>query len=102
MTKPVSVNVEHALGQEEAVRRVRSGIEQYRGTIENFVRVHEEHWEDHCLSFRIGFMNQICNGTLRIENDHARLEILLPGMLGYVATKMLGKVKKQGQLLLGH
>jgi hypothetical protein len=102
MAQSFTVNVNHSLGAEDARRRIESGIAQFRSTFGNRLSVFEETWINNHLDFRLGFMGQMCTGTLDVGDTIVRLELLLPGLLGAFANKVQSLVRKKGQLLLGH
>jgi hypothetical protein len=45
-------------------------------------------------------MGQPISGVLTVFDQSVRMDIVLPGLLGMIAGKITGQVKKQGQLLL--
>jgi Putative polyhydroxyalkanoic acid system protein (PHA_gran_rgn) len=100
MSETVSVEVKHSLGASGAKRRVEVGIEQFRRTFGSKMSMIEEHWVDHHLNFRLGFMGHTCAGNLDIYDAYVRLEVELPGALGFFAKKVSSLVRKKGHLLL--
>jgi Putative polyhydroxyalkanoic acid system protein (PHA_gran_rgn) len=58
-------------------------------------------WIGNHLDFKVGFMGQICQGELDVFDSQVRLEIVLPGLLGFLADKVQSVARKKGQLLLG-
>ena len=57
-------------------------------------------WAGDALTFSAQAMGQPISGVLTVFNDSVRMDIVLPGLLGMIAGKITGQVKKQGQLLL--
>jgi hypothetical protein len=102
MPQSFTVNVNHSLGARVARERIESGIAQFRSTFGNHVSVLEETWVNNHLDFRVGFMGQIATGTLDVGDTVVRLDVQLPGLLGFFANKVHSLVRKKGQLLLGH
>jgi hypothetical protein len=45
-------------------------------------------------------MGQTISGVLHVLDQSVRMDIVLPGLLGMIAGKITGQVKKQGTLLL--
>lgn len=102
MSRSFTVSVSHSLGAEEARKHIEGGIAQFRNTFGSRLSVFEEIWINNHLDFRVGFMGQICTGTLDVADTTVRLEVVLPGLLGAFANKVQSLVRKKGQLLLGH
>ncbi|SEC69223.1 polyhydroxyalkanoic acid system family protein [Bradyrhizobium erythrophlei] len=100
MSKGVTVNVNHNLGAQAARLRIEAGIAQFRSSLGSKLSVCEETWIDNHLDFKVGFMGQICQGKLDVFDSLVRLEIFLPGMLGFFADKVQSMARKKGQLLL--
>jgi hypothetical protein len=101
MSKAITVNVNHNLGAESARLRIETGIGQFRSSFGSKLSVFKETWTGNHLEFEVGFMGQICNGNLDVFDSQVRLEIFLPGLLGFVADKVQSMARKKGQLLLG-
>jgi putative polyhydroxyalkanoic acid system protein len=101
VSKGITVNVSHSLGAETARLRIETGIAQFRNSLGSKLSVCEEVWVDNHLDFKIGFMGQICQGKLDVFDSQVRLEIVLPGLLGFFADKVQSVARKKGQLLLG-
>jgi Putative polyhydroxyalkanoic acid system protein (PHA_gran_rgn) len=102
MPQSFTLNVNHSLGAEVARQRIESGIAQFRNTLGSQLSVLEETWINNHLDFRVGFMGQMATGILDVGDTVVRLEVLLPGLLGFFANKVQSLVRKKGQLLLGH
>jgi hypothetical protein len=100
MSKPVVVSVPHRLGREEAVRRLKSGLERTRSTFGTQFAVLEENWSGDHLDLRVAMLGQTTNGTIDVADDHVRIAVELPWLLGMVAEKAKALIQKQGQLML--
>jgi hypothetical protein len=101
MSKGITVNVNHNLGADAARLRIETGIAQFRSGFGSKLSVCEETWIDNHLDFKVGIMGQVCQGKLDVFDSQVRMEIFLPGVLGFVADKVQSMVRKKGQLLLG-
>ncbi len=97
---PVVVTVSHALGRDEALRRIKEGIEQFRRAAKPIV-IEQEQWTGAHLDFRLRVLGQSCAGTVDVLNDCVRLNIALTGILGFAARSALSLVKKRARVLLG-
>jgi len=100
MSKPVVVSIPHHLGREEAVRRLKSGLERTRTTFGSQFAVLQENWSGDHLDLRIAILGQATGGSIDVADDHVRIAIELPWLLGAVAEKAKSLIEKQGQLML--
>jgi hypothetical protein len=100
MAQPLVVSLPHRLGKDEAIRRLKSGLEVAKTKFGQVLSVQEETWEGDRLQFRIVAVGQSVVGTIDIAEDHARLEVTLPWLLAQVADKIQRAVQKQGKLML--
>jgi len=100
MSKPVVVSIPHRLGREEAVRRLKSGLERTRTTFGNHFTVQEENWTGDHLDLRLALLGHATSGMIDVADDHVRIEVQLPWLLGMIAEKAKGLIQKEGQLML--
>jgi hypothetical protein len=100
MSKPVVVSVPHRLGREEAGRRLKSGLERTRNAFGSQFAVLEENWSGDHLDLRVAMLGQTTNGAIDVADDHVRITVELPWLLGMVAEKAKALIQKQGQLML--
>ena len=64
------------------------------------LNVDEERWEDHRMIFRVRALGQVAAGHLDIEDDHVRLEVMLPWLLQRFAEAAQVAIRNRGKLLL--
>ena len=100
MPKPVVVSIPHRLGKEEAVRRLKSGLERTRTAFGGQFSVLEEKWSGDRLDLRIAMLGQATDGTIDVAEDHIRIEVQLPWLIGMLADKAKALIRRQGQLML--
>lgn len=100
MSKPVTITIPHALGAAEAKRRIEEGFGQLLSQAGGALKDVQKTWTGDALAFSAQAMGQPISGVLTVFNDSVRMDIVLPGLLGMIAGKITGQVKKQGQLLL--
>jgi hypothetical protein len=100
MAAPLVVSIPHNLGKEEALRRLKSGIETAAAKFGQLFSVQEETWSGDRLQFRVAAMGQTASGTIDVAEDHVRLEIVLPWLLAKVAQQIQRVVQSQGTLML--
>jgi putative polyhydroxyalkanoate system protein len=99
MSKPLTINIPHSLGKEEARRRLETGFEKIQDQFAKQATV-EKTWDGDHMTFTAIAMGQTITGTMDVLEEAIRLDIVLPGFLGMLAGKVRDKVQKQGQLLL--
>jgi len=100
MAQPFIVSVPHRLGKDEAVRRLKSGLDAATTKFGQVLSVQEEVWVGDRLQFRIVSLGQAAVGTIDVAEDHARLEVTLPWLLAQLADKIQRAVQTQGKLML--
>jgi hypothetical protein len=100
MSKPVTITIPHQLGAAEARRRIEEGFGQLLSQAGGVIKDVQKSWTGDALTFSAQAMGQPISGVLTVFADSVRMDIVLPGLLGVIAGKITGQVKKQGQLLL--
>ena len=100
MSRPLVVSIPHQLGKEEAIRRLQSGFGRARATFGEKLAVIEENWSGDHLDFRAGVLGQTATGTIDVAEDHVRVEVQLPWLLGMLAEKVRPFIERQGHLML--
>src|SRR5688500_12682914 len=103
MGRPVTVNLPHTLGKDEARRRIESGFgnvrQQMTSGIGGMLTINER-WEGDILHLEGGALGQKLRGRLEVLADSVRIELDLPEMLAMVAERITGTLKREGQKLL--
>jgi putative polyhydroxyalkanoate system protein len=97
----VSLSIPHALGRDEARRRIEVGF----GRLEQQLRAGriarvERQWQGDRLTFRAAALGQSIDGRLDVLDDIVRMEIDLPPFLAAIAGRIKGRLQKEAQLLL--
>jgi putative polyhydroxyalkanoic acid system protein len=100
MSRPLVVSIPHQLGKEEALRRLKSGFGRARTTFGEKLAVIEENWSGDHLDFRAGILGQTTTGTIDVAEDHVRVEVQLPWLLGMLAEQVRPFIERQGHLML--
>jgi putative polyhydroxyalkanoate system protein len=100
MSKPLVVSIPHQLGKAQARARIEHGFarfgDQFGGAAESF----RQSWAGDRLTFGLRALGQEVSGHLDVFDQEVRIEVLLPGMLGLIAGKIGGRLRKEGQILL--
>jgi hypothetical protein len=100
MAQPLSVVIPHQLGAVEARRRIDEGLAQFVGQIGGAAQNYRQAWSGDRMDFSAQVMGQMISGAIHVFGDNARIELVLPGLLGMMAGKIKGQLQRQGQLLL--
>lgn len=102
MSRPVTVILKHNLGAVEAGRRFREGFDRIRQSLSGGMMFRfEERWtSEENLRFTAKGLGQTIDGAVDIFPEHVRIEATLPGLLASLAEIIVGRVEKEGQLLL--
>jgi len=100
MPQPIVVSIPHHLGREEAVRRLKSGLERTRSTLGSHFSVLEENWTGDHLDLRVAMLGQTTSGTIDVADDHVRIALELPWILSLIAEKAKSLITRQGQIML--
>jgi hypothetical protein len=102
MPEPLTVSIPHRLGKEEALRRIKTGLDRAKGEFAWAIRFDDERWNGDRLDFRVSAMAQHAQGSIMVFEDSVRVEVTLPWLLarfaqaaqraiGQTGTKMLEK-----------
>ena len=100
MSKPLIVSIPHRLGKDEAVRRLRTGLEGVRSDFKHIFTVQEETWVGDSLTFRISALGQAASGVIDVREDNVQLQLQLPWLLHQIVEKAQGLIRRRGQILL--
>jgi putative polyhydroxyalkanoic acid system protein len=100
MAKPVVVTIEHGSSKSEAQAKIRARMDDIRGRLGPFVGAIEQEWVGDALHFRLAALGQPVTGRIDVDDLRVRIEVLLPGLLGYLGDKIASRVQRDGALLL--
>ena len=100
MSRPVTVEIPHKLGVVEARRRLEAGFGDFSRHLGGAAGALTTSWEGDRLKFALQAMGQQVSGFIDVRETELRIEVLLPGVLGMLAGKIKGRLKKEGQILL--
>lgn len=101
MRKPVEVTIPHRHTRDEAVRRIRDGLEKVRPQIASYATRIEDRWtaEDR-MEFTMTAFGQSITGRIHVLDSSARVEVDLPWMLAALAERVRGRIESQGTKML--
>jgi putative polyhydroxyalkanoate system protein len=100
MSRTITVTVPHKLSQEEAKRRISSGITDAKTRFAAMTKGVQETWEGDRMNFRLSTMGQDITGRLHVEPQQVRLEVDLPLILAMFADKLKPRIEEEGRKLL--
>jgi hypothetical protein len=99
MPAPLVVSIPHSLGREEAMRRLKTGLTRAASSVP-VLSVDEERWEGNRMTFRVRALGQAASGQVDVEDNHVRVEVLLPWLLQRFAEVAQAAIRNRGKLLL--
>ena len=105
MAQPISANIPHRLGKEEARRRIADGFGNLHqqlagGMARMFSFSVQERWEGDRLHFEAGGLGQKMTGRLDVRDDSIQIEVDVPDLLVSLADKIIARLKEGTQKLL--
>jgi len=100
MSKPVVVSIPHELGKAEARRRIDEGVGRLTAQIGAVGEI-KQVWEGDLMRFSLQAIGQTVTGTIDVREHEVLLEVHLPGIFAMIANKVKGRLRDEGQILLG-
>ena len=100
MTEPLVVSIPHRLGKQEALARLKGGLDRAAAAVTPLVTVNEQRWAGDRLYFLVSALQQQASGTVDVADDHVRIEVALPWLLARLATNLQDVIARRGALLL--
>lgn len=95
------VAIPHALGKDEARRRIGSRIHELADYLPGMATVQTEWTGQDRLQMNVGAMGQAITGHIDIEDACVVFDVALPAMLGFVEPMIEKAIRANGQKLLG-
>lgn len=95
-----AVTVSHALGQQEAVLRLKSFLSKMRADFGDQISDLEESWEANVLAFRFTTYGLAIAGDLTVEESTARFDARLPLAAMIMKGKIESSVRQELEKLL--
>jgi hypothetical protein len=99
MNKPLSMDLPHKLGVEEAKRRMQRGT----GKLGSYLpagSTNETRWEGDRLHLLVRAMGQEVSGHIDVHEDRVHLELMLPALLAMLGSRLEGYLRKEGAAML--
>jgi hypothetical protein len=103
MTRPITINIPHALGKDEARRRITIGFDRLRqqmtGGLAGMIAF-QERWEEDRLHFEGTALGQKITGRFDVKPDSVEMQLDLPEILAAMADRIRHKLQNEGRTLL--
>jgi hypothetical protein len=100
MPETLTVLIPHQLGRDEALRRLKSGIERAESQFSSVFTVQEQAWNDNRLQFQVRALGQAVRGGIEVNDMQVKLDVQLPWVIARLAAKIQQALQKQGAELL--
>ena len=99
-TRTITISLPHNLTQDEARRRIQSGIADARNQFVGKMTQVEDRWTDNHLEFKFAALGQPITGRLDVLPSSINVSIDLPWLLAMLADKIKPEVEQRGRKLL--
>lgn len=99
MSNPLTVDLPHKLGAEEARRRIERNIGRLTDHIPGGAQV-SSRWSGNRLDLDIGAMGQQVAAEIDIQEAVVRLKVTLPPALAFFGSIVEPLIRKQGAAML--
>ncbi len=99
MTQPITIDLPHSLGAQEAKRRMQDGIHKLKDHIPGGANV-QSSWSGDRLNLNVGAMGQTVDARLDVLENKIHLEVQLPPMLSFLAGPIEKVLRRQGTEML--
>jgi hypothetical protein len=93
----LTMETAHALGQDEALRRLREKFDSVRAQHGGEVKNLSEEWTDHTLNFSFSAMGMGVSGKVKVEDCAVKLDADLP----FAAMLFKGAIESRIRTELG-
>jgi hypothetical protein len=74
----ISINVDHSLGQEEALSRLKQKLAEMENTHGDQIKDLQQQWTDNTLSASCKAMSMAISGTLCVEEKQIKIDAKVP------------------------
>jgi len=98
MAEPLTVSIPHTLGKAEAMRRLQSGLQGLPAS--GLLTLEQQPWVDNKMPFLVRAFGQSVPGSLEVEENMVRLEVVLPALLRKLWEPLKNAVLGRAKLLL--
>lgn len=99
MSNPVTVDIPHQLGKDEAKERLRKGLDKLGRFIPG-AGILDDKWTADTLTFNIRALGQTASAKLDVFDDRVQAVIDLPSLLSVFADRAKQVLSEGGRKLL--
>ena len=99
MTTPLTVDLPHKLGAQEARRRIERNVGKLTDHIPGGAQVGSR-WTGDRLDLDVGAMGQQVAAQIEVQESLVRLKVTLPPALAFVGTMLEPLIRRQGAAML--
>ena len=100
MNKPLTVDLPHTLGVEEARRRMEGSMGKLKDHIPGGSADVRSDWNGDRMNLNVQAMGQEVSANIDVMETVVRVEVMLPGMLSFFGNQIQGYLKSVGGQLL--
>jgi hypothetical protein len=100
MNQPISVDLPHKLGKDEARRRIANNIHKLTDHIPGGASHAQSSWLDDELHLTVTAMGQSVDARILVQERVVTCRIVLPGMLGMFSGPIEAMLKNKGSSIL--
>ena len=99
-SKSIKISIPHRLSRDEASRRLRTGISDFRTQYAANLAQMDERWTGDHMDFKASAFGQSLTGRIDVRDNAVDVELDLPWLFAVLAEKIKGQVQQAGQRLL--
>jgi Putative polyhydroxyalkanoic acid system protein (PHA_gran_rgn) len=99
MSTPITVDLPHKLGAEEAKRRIGSGVGRLESHLPAGAQVRSA-WSGDRLGLHVAAMGQEMDAQLDVRETFVRIEVMLPPALAFFGKAVEAALRRAGGELL--
>lgn len=96
MSQPISVDLPHKLGKDEARRRIANNVHKLTDHLPGGASHSNASWAGDELSLNISAMGQSVDARILVQETVVTCRIQLPGMLGMFSGPIEAALRKRG------
>ena len=100
MSKPITVDLPHTLGAEEAKSRMQRGIGKLKNHIPGGNAEVQSDWVGDRMNLRVQAMGQAISGHVDVHETKVTVSLMLPGILSMFAGPIEAMLRNRGTEML--
>ena len=100
MSDPITVDLPHRLGAEEAKRRIAGNMDGLLSSLPPGARMSSS-WDGDTLNLNLAVLGQQVSAAIEVRETLVHVAVMLPPALAMFANAIKGRLAKAGPALLG-